>query len=733
MIERNAEDYLETEPSANDKKPLVDWENAPTVADMKADYIEAQSDTSDHVTKVSNWLDNLNITGNAKVKKVKGRSSRVPRLIRKQAEWRYAALTEPFLSTDDIFNADPVTFEDKEGAYQNALVLNNQFNTKLNKVNFIDEYVRTIVNEGTVIVRVGWQFLEEEVEVEVPQFEFEQSDDPAVMEQHEVFHQLMQEDPERFEREAPEEWQQAHQLSMENNVPISPIQTGTVMEKQLQTVKNQPELEVMDYRRISIDPTCKGELDKANFVIYSFDTSLSELEKDGRYSNLDAVGITNHSVLSDPDSMNGETPSFNFKDEPRKKFVAYEYWGYWDIHGTGIAEPFVATYVGDTLIRMEDNPFPDKGLPFVAAQYLPVKKSVFGEPDGELLEENQKISGAVMRGMIDTLGRSANAQQGTRVDALDVTNKRKFDAGQDYEYNSNVDPRQAFHMHTYPELPQSGEYMLQLQNSDAESLTGVKAFSSGITGQALGSTATGIRSALDATSKRELGILRRLADGIKQIGRKIMSMNAEFLSEDEVVRVTNENFVAIRKDDLRGDYDISLSISTAEADNQKAEELSFMLQTTAQSMGPEYTTFILSEIAKLRKMPALAKKIEEYQPTPDPIAQEKAQLELELLRAQIAETHSKTVENQAEARLDMAKANTEGAKASNLGSDTDLKNLDFVEQESGTKQERELQKQGEQARAQAGMKVMDHKLKQAETRSSSSADDVTTTNGISSI
>lgn len=40
-------------------------------------------------------------------------------------------------------------------------------------------------------------------------------------------------------------------------------------------------------------------------------------------------------------------------------------------------------------------------------------------------------------------------------------------------------------------------------------------------------TATGVRSALDSTSKRELGILRRLSAGLEKIGRKIIAMNAE--------------------------------------------------------------------------------------------------------------------------------------------------------------------------------------------------------------
>jgi len=447
-----------------------------------------------------------------------------------------------------------------------------------------------------------------------------------------------------------------------------------------------------------------GDLDKANFIIYSFEASISELKRDGKYNNLDAIDIENNDILGEPDHSSEGDASFNFKDKPRKKFVVYEYWGYWDIKGDNVLVPIVGAYVGNTLIRLEENPFPDQRLPFVSVQYLPVRRSIYGEPDGELLEENQKVIGAVTRGMIDIMGRSANGQMGRRKDALDVTNRRKFDAGEDYEFNGGVDPRQGFFMHTYPEIPQSAQFMLAMQNSDAESLTGVKAFSqgnSGITGSALGQTATGIKSALDATAKRELGILRRLAEGMKQIGRKVISMNAEFLDEVEVVRVTNEEFIEVRRDDLEGKFDLKLTISTAEADNSKAEELAFMLQTTGQTMGPEFSQIIMADIARLRKMPELAKRIQDYQPQPDPLEQEAKRLEVELLKAQIANEYAKANENNANAELDKA-------KVGNLGSDTDLKNLDFLEQESGVTQERELQKQGEQARGNVLLEQQKH-------------------------
>jgi hypothetical protein len=690
--------------------PLTNWKNAPTLQNLKQDLLDAQSVHDAQETKIGEWLDNLNVTGKAKIQTAKGSSAIVPKLIRKQAEWRYASLSEPFLSTDDIFNVKPVTWEDRNAAVQNELVLNHQFNTAIDKVRFIDEYVRAAVDEGTVIVRVGWEFIEEEYTGTFPKVEFRVN--PELGPLHVHLHQMMEESPSEYETDVPEELKQAHELTMEQGQPIEPVIIGEVEEKRIRTVANRPTLEVCDYRNVIIDPTCMGDIDKAGFVVYSFESSLSQLEKEGKkYKNLDKINISNSSILGVPDHHSSDgSKTFNFSDEPRKKFVVYEYWGFWDIDGTGIVKPFVAAWVGNTMIRLEENPFPDKKIPFVVEQYLPVRKSTYGEPDGALLEDNQKVIGAVTRGMIDIMGKSANGQTGIRKDMLDTTNKRKFDKGQDYEFNANVDPRQGVYMHTYPEIPASAQFMLGLQNQEAESLTGVKSYSAGVSGASLGDVAAGVRGALDAASKRELGILRRLSNGIIKIGRKVISMNAEFLSDSEVVRVTNDEFAVVKKDDLPGHFDLRLSISTAEEDNNKAEQLAFLLQTVGPNSDPEMMKMILSDIAKLRKMPDLAKRIEAYQPQPDPLAQEEAMLRVELLKAQIAKENAQAMSYQSGAQLDMAKAGTEQVKQGNLQSDTDLKNLDFVEQESGVKQERAKELHGEQARSQAQLKLMDRQF-----------------------
>ncbi len=653
---------------ADDQVQQIDtgWENPPTLEDLKSDLEEAQSSSDAHSAEVSEWLEAYN--GEQVVRSKPGRSKVVPKLIRKQAEWRYPGLSEPFLSTSDLFNVAPNTFEDKQSAIQNAMVLNYQFNHQLNKVKFIDEYVRAATDEGTVIVKLGWVAEYDTVEVEEEEIQVQQDPNTGQMVQ----------------------------------VPVKKLVEKEVL------VKNQPTLEVCDYENIIIDPTCNGNIEDAEFGIHSFETSKSDLRKDGRYKNIGKIVVGTSDSTSDADFNSNDDSSFTFSDEARKKFVVYEYHGFWDINGTGETEPIVAAWAGETMIRLEEGPFPDHRIPFVLAQMLPRRKEVYGEPDGALIEDNQKIIGAVTRGMLDILGRSANGQVGSRKDALDVVNARKYERGEDYKFNANVDPNQAFHMGKYPEIPNSALQMVAAQQNDAESLTGVKAFGSGITGNSLGDNVGGAKLATDAATKREMAILRRLATGVTQIGRKIISMNQEFLSDEEIIRITDEDFVAISRDDLAGEFDVTLSISTPEADVEKAKGLEFMLQTAGETMPFEFKQIILSDIARLRKMPELSKRIAEYQPQPDPMAEQMKQLQMALLNAQVQNESAKAQENQVDVGLKTAKTQTEQAKARNLNSTSDKTDLDFVEQESGKSDKVDFLKQ-----EQLHSNSMDEKLADA--------------------
>ena len=664
-------------PSENDIREMVDWKNIPTLKDLKDNLTEATPSHNNHVSTVNDYISTLR--GELRAKIMEGRSKVQPKLVRKQGEWRYSALEEPFLSTSDMFKVSPVTHADVESARQNELILNKQFRVDIPKVKLINRLVRTAVNTGTVIIKLGWETEKDTVIEEVPVFT------KSLEETYEVLAQMVQ----------------AGQISEEESIQIlesgQPIQIGVESVEIEKEVINRPVVQIRDSRNVIIDPSCEGDIDNAQFIIDKFTTDLSSLKKDGRYHNLDKIEEKNYATVDDTyyhDNDYKSDPSFRFTDKPRKKLVAYEYWGYWDIDDSGIVKPIVVTWVGDTIIRLEENPFPDKKLPFVIIQYLPPdNETIYGDSDASLLKDNQDIIGAVSRATIDLIGRSANAQRGVRKDLLDPINRDKFNKGLDYEFNPINNPKDAIVTSKLPEIPRSALEVIQLQNNEAEALTGVKAFTGGISGDALGSSVGGVRSALDATAKRELGILRRLSEGIKQVGRKIITMNAVWLADEEIIRITDSEFVNIKRSALAGNFDLSLEVSTAEMDNQKAGELSFMLQTTGNTLPFDITKIILCKIADLRKLPDLSKMIQDYTPQPDPFVQEKNKLEIELLKAQINNENAKAQENIVDVQLKAAKTQAELAKARLSGSKADEVDLNYLEQSSGLKQERALESQ----------------------------------------
>lgn len=668
---------------------LTDWTNEPQIKTLKQDLESCNTSHKNQMIKVDEWSDYRNATGVAAPKAQKGQSKVQPKLIRKQAEWRYSALSEPFLSAPDLFKVSPLTWEDKKGSVQNELILNMQFTNKINRVALIDEYVRAAVDDGTVVLRTGWAY-EETTEL-VPQPVYRAVFDPSIMQIYQQMQQIEQDNPVQL-LSYPQELQDGYAQAKQTGQPIRLVVVGMQMVEQTKVVKNQPTVEVCRLANLYIDPSCNGDLNKANFIIYSFETSLAELRAEGRYQNLEKINVSNQSPLSAPDFKPNTAPDFQPAGQSRKRIVAYEYWGYWDIDGSGTLTPIVATWVGDTLIRMEENPFPDKELPFVLVQYLPVRKHVYGEPDGELLKDNQDIAGAVTRGMIDLLGKSANSQTGFSKNMLDAANKKRFQQGLDYEFNPGVNPQAGIFTHVFPEIPASAQYMLANMNSDAESLTGVKAFANGgLNGNSLGDTATAVRGTLDAASKREMGILRRLSTGLIQVARKVMAMNAVWLNEEEVVRVTEDEFVPVRRDDLKGEFDLRVTISTAEADEQQAQDLAFMLQTLGNNMDFGMTQMILGEIARLRKMPDLEHKITTFQPQPDPVQQQMQQLQMQLLQAQINLTNAQAAEAGTKGNLNQTKVGVEEARANHIQSSADKNNLDFLQEQNGVKHQQQME------------------------------------------
>lgn len=619
---------------------------------LKADYEASRVQHDNQIAKIKVYRDEYD--GKPYGNEVKGRSRIVSRDIKKQSEWQHSTLLAPFVSTPDIVKVTPVTWEDVESARQSETLLNYQFCRQFGRYNFMRKALKVLDTEGTLVVQSGWDYEEEEIEVEVPMIGID---------------------------------------VMGNEIIV-----GTETQTEIKIVRNQPTAVVCRNEDIFIDPTCMDDMDKCQFVVHRYETDLSTLRKDGRYKNLNKLAADGEAAaLNDYDYDPEDETQFRFEDDPRKKIMVYEYWGNYDIDEDGEVEPIVCAWVGNVVIRLQTNPYPDKKPPFLVVPYNSVPFQIYGESDSELLSDSQKIKTAITRGIIDNMAKSNNGQKGIRKGALDATNRKKFINGEDFEFNGTPND---FWDGSFNAIPQSAFNMLGMVTNEIESLSATKSFSQGITGNSLGSTATGTKGALDATSIRKMDRVRNVSENlIKPLLRKWLAYSAEFMEESEIVRVTNDQFVEIRRDDLLGNVDLDIQVSTAEDNASKAQELAFMLQTLGQAMDAPMRNMIMAEIARLHDMPMLEKQLREYQPQPDPAAEQAKQLEIERislenekLRADIADKYARSRENNIDSLLKMNKAKVEEMKARKLGSEADKLDLDFLTQESGVNHERDMEK-----------------------------------------
>lgn len=679
---------------------------------LKADFEASKRLKSRNDSKINTWRREYNgeLYGNEK----KNRSKFVYRLIKKQSEWQHAGLVDPFVSTPDIIRAKPVTWEDKEVSPKIEILLNTQFCRQFDRFNFMNKAIKVLDQEGTVVIRTGWEYKEKVIKEQIleeqpnPEFIMLQEQAMAIQANLEQIAPMVKEsqnslamleqqglsvdqavasgviDPQvvagtqQMMAEAANLEQQLQALQEQLQSIPQTIEVPRIIER-LKPVCNRPTAMVCRNEDIFIDPTCQDNMDNCQFVIYRYETDMTTLKRAGVYKNLDKVSHTlrDSEYVSKTRDDEGYDSSFEFSDIARKKVVVHEYWGNYDIDGDGEAEAIVCTWVNDVIIQLRDNPFPDKQPPFIVVPFNSIPFSLYGESNAELLSDTQKIQTAIIRGLIDNMAMSNNGQKGVRNGALDEYNRVKFLNGENFEFNGT--PNDFYDGH-FNEFPSSTFNMLQMLNAEAESITGVKNFYQGMHSNSLGSTATATTAIMDSAAARRLNIVRNIAENmVKPILRKWLAYDAEFLDEETQYRITNEEFVWLKRDDLGARIDIDLAISTSEDNKATASELSFLLQTIGPSEDPNLRKMIIADICDLYKKPELAKSIREYVPEPDPLAQRLQELQIQMLEAQIENERAKGGRAEIDSRLKEAKTKTELAKAANIESNTDSTDLDYLQ------------------------------------------------------
>lgn len=620
---------------------------------LQGDYELCKSYNNKWHSLIDEWTDEY--MGKPYGNEKEGKSRIVTRDIKKHSEWLQASILDPFVSTPDIIKCSPTNIQSIKLARNAEMILNQQFCRQFNRYNFLSRALKVMDIEGTCIVKTGWEFLEEKRKVKETQVVpmIDELGNPIINEM--------------------------------DGQPI--LQEIKVEVEKLVRVIDRPTAEVVRNKDIYIDPRCMGNFDNMQFIIHEYETDLSTLKSDKRFKNIDKIKMPNseNKLYTGNDYGDLDGVEFDFDDKPRKKLVVKEYWGNYDLNNDGIAEPIVCAWINDVCIRLEENPYPDKKPPFIITPVLPIPFQLIGESNAELLGDTQKLKTAIMRGFIDNLAASNNAQIGVRQGALDAINQKRMLEGKNFMFMSGT-AGEAFWTGSFNQLPNSIFNLLQLLDAEATSLTGVNTYGTNQTTNMLGENSASSRGVLDGGNLRKLMIVKNISENlIKPLMRKWLEYDAVLLPEETIIRATANNngeFEVIRRDDLYGSIDLELTISTNEDNAAKARELAFLLQTIGPNEDSQVRKMIMIEIANLHKMHELANRLETYEPQPDPLQQELMMAQIEYLKAQTQELLASAGRQQIDGSLKEAKIGVEQAKAQSIGKDINLKGLDFYQKQN---------------------------------------------------
>ena len=622
---------------------------------VKADYKGAEVSKNENDGKIKAWeaIRDSQLYGT----EVDGKSKYVSDLTKNLLDWQIPSLVDPFVSTPDVINCKPFTFADPLIAAQEEAVLTHQVIQTADHFSFMTDLMTYIAEKGTAFVKTGWVFQEEEQEVEQPIIAIDPMSGQEVM-------------------------------------------VGIELVKQMVTTVNKPTRIVIDPIDIRMDPTCGGKISNASFVIHDWETDLSTLRKDGRYKNLDKIkeDIGRDETYTHKDSTDD---TFRFEDSARKKIIVHEYWGKYDLNGDGIAEPVVCAWIGDIVIREEENPLPGQEIPFEKGVYRKLPGFIWGEPLAAKTGKRQHIDSVLHRGIFDDMKLANNGQTGTKKGFTDEANLRKMKQGQDFEYNTTMSD---VYQDQYRGLNQSVFNVMAKNEAGAESAVGVSMMNHGTGGNALGSSAAAVNATTTSSAKREMHIVRGVAeDCIIPMLKKFSRYNREFLSPEEVSAITDKEYIEPKNDN---EYDIKMTLESAESRAAKAQSTGFVLQTMGPNMPPQAMTVLLARYMKLIgeldvshmiENPEVSPEQQEAQAKQQAHADKMMELELALMEAKVYNEQAKGQENAADIQLKIAKTDTERAKARITNSDSDLKDIDYLEREAGIPHERELEKEERRA------------------------------------
>lgn len=615
----------------------LDWAIVPIFEDLKIDFDSTVSKHNEQEGLVQKWsraIDAIPLTEKEVLSPFHSRYT--PKLVKKALEARCDNLIESFNRLPNLFIASGQGLNDEEIANQESTILNQQL--KVDRVRITDDFVKRVVSEGSAVLRINWQ----------------------------------------YEQKA-------------ENVIDTNEEGEELAYEQISIIKNEPIIEVIPTKNIYVAPNCKRDLEDADFIVEEITTDLYSLYAAGKYDNLEelkkVIMSRNLKNNNNNEDISRNTSNTDTQINAREVLKVYEYWGYWDINGDFSREHIIASWCEGVLIRLEKNPYPNNLLPYTLVSYSKELDSIYGKADAEIIESNQKVSGALYRGILNTLSKASSGQVGIPVGMFpNDTERQKFNQGKTFSYNPGLSLEKSLYISKFPEIPTSAVGLLDLQSTEIQQTLGTAA--------PVDPKPSAIGNPI-VMSGKEIGALRRLSAGLLDTARKIIAINSIMLSDEDKGEILGREAIPIPLSYNQILKDITLEIATPEAINAKISKFSFLLQTLGQTLPFPLVQKILASIVELSDEPNLAHEIRNYQ-EPEPTEEDiiDKQLEARIKAATVMDKENSASNKSSDTELKKAQADNIRASTTNTNSDTNIKDSELLEREreSEEKEDNRLEK-----------------------------------------
>lgn len=328
--------------------------------------------------------------------------------------------------------------------------------------------------------------------------------------------------------------------------------------------KNQPRIMNILASEFRFSPEATS-LEDADYVAHRKIVSIDYLRKQAESGLYDPQAVeevaaketTPEYTTLDKNNNDSIDEDSNQTDSGRRKVVLYEC--YVNINMTddpnGQLTPMIITVASNVILRMEENTY-ERHPFFVLAPRIDPHKVWPKKGFVDLIAQVQHAKTAIIRQMIYNIALNNDSRLGVNtamlVDVNDV-----LEGAQVIRVNGDV--KQAIQQIPPTDIQTWTFNMLEYLDMTKENRTGITRYNQGLDSNSLNKTATGINIITQASNQRLELIARIFAEtGLRDMFKFLIKLNQLFISQETVIRLTNEP-MPVKPDDLEGEFDLVIN------------------------------------------------------------------------------------------------------------------------------------------------------------------------------